>query len=85
MTIPFLDLCAAHMELRDDSDAAYRRVVDSGWFILSRDVEAFESEFANYCCCRYCVEVGSGIGDVERITTTVCAFQPTRQCPDFRK
>jgi dTDP-4-amino-4,6-dideoxygalactose transaminase len=86
MTIPFLDLRTAHTELRDQLDAAYRRVMDSGWFILGREVEAFESEFVNFCCC-HCVAVGNGVDalqiilraygieDVERITTAIRAFQ----------
>src|SRR5205809_1021647 len=67
MTIPFLDLRAAQAELRDDLDAAYRRVMDSGWFILGREVEAFEAEFADYCGAQHCVTVGNGLEALELI------------------
>ena len=60
MSIPFLDLTAAHEELRADLDAAYRRVLDSGWFVLGREVEAFEAEFAAFCGVRH----GIGIGKI---------------------
>ena len=35
-------------------------VLDSGWFVLGEQVEAFEREFAEYCGARYAVGVGSG-------------------------
>lgn len=59
--IPFLDLKTPYIELRDDLDAAYRRVMESGWYILGSEVEAFESEFAAYCGADYCVGVGNGL------------------------
>ena len=34
MTVPFLDLAAAYKELRDELDAAYQRVMESGWSML---------------------------------------------------
>ena len=46
MKVAFLDLAGAYRELREELDAAYRRVMDSGWYILGQEVEAFESEFA---------------------------------------
>jgi len=59
--VPFLDLHAAYAELRDEFDAAYRRVMDAGWFILGPEVEAFEQEFAAYCQARYAIGVGNGL------------------------
>ena len=61
MSVPFLDLGAAYLELKDDLDAAYHRVMDSGWFILGKEVEAFEREFAAYCEAAHCVGVGNGL------------------------
>ncbi len=37
MTIPFLDAKAAYLELQDELDDAYRRVMDRGWFILGEE------------------------------------------------
>ncbi len=59
--IPFLDLKAPHAELRDALDGAYRRVMDSGWYLLGREVETFEQEFATYCGVRHCIGVGNGL------------------------
>ena len=61
MKIPFLDLEELHREIRRGLDEAYKRVVDSGWFILGPELEAFESEFAQFCDVKYCVGVGNGL------------------------
>jgi len=61
MNVPFLDLRPQYLELKDQFDAAYRRVAESGRFILGPEVESFESEFAAYCGVRHCVGVGNGL------------------------
>jgi len=61
VSVPFLDLHAAYLELKDELDAAYRRVMDSGWYILGEEVERFEAEYAAYCEARHCVGVGNGL------------------------
>jgi dTDP-3-amino-3,4,6-trideoxy-alpha-D-glucose transaminase len=40
--------------------AAIDRVVESGWFILGPEVEAFQTEFAEICSARHAVGVGTG-------------------------
>ncbi len=59
--VPFLELRDLHQDLQAELDEAYRRVVKSGRYILSEEVESFEREFAGYCGTRYCVGVGSGL------------------------
>lgn len=61
MNVPFLDIAAAHRELRESLDSAWNRVRDSGWYILGREVEAFEKAFAAYCGVRHCIGVGNGL------------------------
>ena len=41
-------------------DVAIRRMLDSGWYILGKEVEAFEQEFARYIGVAHAVGVGSG-------------------------
>jgi dTDP-4-amino-4,6-dideoxygalactose transaminase len=67
MKVPFLDLQAPYLELRAELDAAWRRVMESGWYILGKEVTAFEEEFAAYCGARYCVGVGNGLDALELI------------------
>lgn len=64
MTEPHTILCqnpgaqyAAHAA---DIDAAIRRVLESGWYVLGREVEAFEAEFAAWTGTAHAVGVGNG-------------------------
>ena len=61
MRVPFLDLRAAYLELRTSIDAAIARVLDSGWYILGEEVDAFEAEWASYCEAKHAVGVASGL------------------------
>lgn len=57
----FLDLKAAMLEMKPALDAAYQRLMDSGWYILGEEVEAFEREYAAFCGAKTCVGVGNGL------------------------
>ncbi len=61
MTVKFLDLKAAYLELKSALDDAYSRVMCSGWYILGHEVEDFEHKWASYCGVEYCVGVASGL------------------------
>jgi len=61
MKVPFLDLQSAYRELQAELDAAARRVLESGWYILGQEVEGFEREFAAYCETKHCIGVGNGL------------------------
>ncbi|MDX6528234.1 MAG: hypothetical protein QOH41_524 [Blastocatellia bacterium] len=61
MNVPFLDLRAPYRELKTEMDAAYRRAVESGRFILGPELEAFEAEFAVACEAQYCIGVANGL------------------------
>lgn len=60
-SVPFLDVGRMHLAIREPLDAAYRRVVDSGWFIMGGELEAFEMEFATYSDVKHCIGVGNGL------------------------
>jgi dTDP-4-amino-4,6-dideoxygalactose transaminase len=61
MNVPFLDLKAPYIELLKELDTAYRRVMESGWYVLGKEVESFEEEFAQYCGVKHCIGVGNGL------------------------
>ena len=61
MSVPFLDLGAMHDSMRLGLDAAYQRVLSSNSFILGKEVELFESEFAQYCDTRHAIGVANGL------------------------
>jgi len=69
--IPAADLARAHAAIRPELDAAVARVLDSNWFILGPEVEAFEAEFAAYCGVAQVVGVGNG---TDAITLTLRAL-----------
>jgi dTDP-4-amino-4,6-dideoxygalactose transaminase len=61
MRVPFLDLGRMHQEISVPLERAFQRVMDSGLFIMGPEVDAFESEFADYCGVKYCIGVGNGL------------------------
>jgi dTDP-4-amino-4,6-dideoxygalactose transaminase len=61
MKVPFLDLKAQYLEMKDEHDAAYRRVMESGWYILGQELENFENQFSEYCGVKHCIGVGNGL------------------------
>jgi dTDP-4-amino-4,6-dideoxygalactose transaminase len=58
--IPFGDLRRNYHRLKAEIDAAVAEVLDSGWFILGQQGEAFEAALAAYCGVGHCVGVGNG-------------------------
>ncbi len=65
--IPFLDMKPAYAELKAGLDAAYTRVMESGWFVLGKEVEAFESEYAAFCGTKHCIGLGNGLEALELV------------------
>ncbi|MEP2758970.1 MAG: DegT/DnrJ/EryC1/StrS family aminotransferase [Hyphomicrobiales bacterium] len=61
MKVPFLDLGAAYWELKPEIDEAVQRVLESGWYILGPEVEAFETEWAAYCEAEHAVGLANGL------------------------
>lgn len=61
MSVPFLDLKASYIDHKPEIDEAIQRVLNSGWYILGGEVEAFEQEYAAYCEVKYCVGLANGL------------------------
>src|SRR6056297_2366820 len=59
--VPFLDLKRSNYEKYPELEKAYDDTIRSGWFILGKQVEAFEREFLDYCGVKYCIGVGNGL------------------------
>jgi dTDP-4-amino-4,6-dideoxygalactose transaminase len=56
--IPFMHLVPGAD--RPAIDAAIRRVIDRGWYVLGPEVDAFEQSFAAACGARHAIGVGTG-------------------------
>jgi dTDP-4-amino-4,6-dideoxygalactose transaminase len=65
LPIPQTDPRAGYLEERAAIDAAIARVLASGQYILGREVEAFEAEFAAWLGMGHAVGVGSGTDALE--------------------
>jgi len=65
LPIPQTDPRAGYLEERAAIDAAIARVLASGQYILGREVEAFEAEFAAWLGIGHAVGVGSGTDALE--------------------
>lgn len=59
--VPFLDLRAGYLELKSEIDQAVSHVLDSGWYLLGRELESFESEYATFTESAHCVGVANGL------------------------
>ena len=46
--IPFGDPSASYQAHKSEIDQAIKRVLDSGWYVLGTEVDAFEKEFASF-------------------------------------
>jgi dTDP-4-amino-4,6-dideoxygalactose transaminase len=64
LTIPFLDVRASYLELKDEIDHAVARVLDSGQYVLGTEVERFEEEYAAFCGARFAVGGANGLDAV---------------------
>ena len=67
MKISFLDLKAAHDEIRHELINAFERVIDSGFYVLGEEVRNFENEFSKYCDTKHCIGVGNGLDAIHLI------------------
>lgn len=59
--IPFLDLKKINQQYEAELKQACARVIDSGWYVLGKEVEEFEKEFAAYCETEHCLGVANGL------------------------
>ena len=59
------DFKAEPAALRDAMAQAARRVIDSGWYVLGKEVQSFEQLWADSCGVAYGVGVGNGMDAIE--------------------
>ncbi len=60
MGVPFVDLKQQYLTVKKEVLAAVADVFESAQFVLGKEVDAFEEEFAAYCGGRYGVAVNTG-------------------------
>ena len=89
MGVPFVDLKSQYLTIKDEILSAVAGVLESGQFVLGREVAAFEEEFAAFCGVNCAVAVNSGtsalhlallaagIGPGDEVITVPCTFVAT--------
>ena len=65
MTVPMNDFVRQVATMRAELEAAFARVLDSGWLILGKEVEAFEREMATFLGVPHAIGVGNGMDAIE--------------------
>jgi dTDP-4-amino-4,6-dideoxygalactose transaminase len=76
MSIPFLDLKRQYTELEAEISPALSEALTSGEYILGREVEAFEKEWAHFCGVASAAGVNSG---TDALTLSLIASGAIRQ------
>jgi dTDP-4-amino-4,6-dideoxygalactose transaminase len=59
--IEYESLAQSNASLMIELEAAAARVIRSGWYVLGREVSAFEAEFAQYIGAKHCIGVANGL------------------------
>lgn len=59
--IPFLDLKSVNEQYNNEIKEACSRVIDSGWYIMGKELESFEENFTSYCGTKYALGVANGL------------------------
>lgn len=60
MKIPFVDVKKQYFSIKKEIDLAVLKVLESGNYIMGKEVSAFEKQFASYHNVKYCSGVSSG-------------------------
>lgn len=61
MRISFNRLDRGYLKYKHEYDHAALKTLESGWYILGKNVEKFESEFSQFTNTKYCVGLNSGL------------------------
>jgi len=59
--IKFLDLKKINEPYETAFQEKLKSVLASGWYILGKEVQEFETNFAQYCGAQFCIGVGNGL------------------------
>jgi dTDP-4-amino-4,6-dideoxygalactose transaminase len=73
--IKFLDLKAINEMHRLEMEAAIKRVLDSGWYLLGKEIESFEKEFSEYCGVKHAIGCANGL-DALKLIIQAYGFGP---------
>lgn len=75
MAVPLIDITRQYTPIRAQIDAAIKKVMDHGQFILGPEVKQCESAIASFCGTKYAIGVASGT-DALLIALRACGVVP---------
>jgi dTDP-4-amino-4,6-dideoxygalactose transaminase len=73
--IEYENLHKTNQKFFEEFRTKFNEVLESGWFILGKQVESFEAEFAFYLGVKHCIGVGSGL-DALILALDAIEFEP---------
>lgn len=59
--IKFLDLQKINSQFEQELKEAANRVIDSGWYLMGKELESFEKNYATFCGVDYALGVANGL------------------------
>jgi dTDP-4-amino-4,6-dideoxygalactose transaminase len=59
--IKFLDLQKINAQYSAELKEVSNRVIDSGWYLMGKELESFEQNYVNFCGTRFCLGVANGL------------------------
>ncbi len=59
--IKFLDLKKINAQYSKELKGAAIRVIDSGWYLMGKELETFEQNYADFCGVAHCIGVANGL------------------------
>lgn len=59
--IKFLDLQKINAQYESELKEAANRVIDSGWYLLGKELKQFENKYAEFCGTKYAIGVANGL------------------------
>jgi dTDP-4-amino-4,6-dideoxygalactose transaminase len=59
--IKFLDLQKINAQYEQELKTAANRVIDSGWYLMGKELETFEQSYAAFCKTKYALGVANGL------------------------
>ena len=59
--IKFLDLQRINTQYEKELKEAASRVIDSGWYLMGKELENFEQSYASFCGVKHCLGVANGL------------------------
>jgi dTDP-4-amino-4,6-dideoxygalactose transaminase len=61
MEVKYYDFNYMHQPVKMQMVKKFEEIYDAGWFILGKNVEEFESQFAGFCGVNHCIGVANGL------------------------